>query len=180
MTESTTPSPRQMDSWIEKTAQGDRDALTKLYRATATSVYSYALSILKNRYDAEDVLHDCFITVQTAAGNYRRQETPMAWLLTITRNLCLKQLRSQSRTISLYSDDLLVAPGSDPEEKLLIRSCMEDLSQEEQQIVILHAVAGFRHWEIARHLGLKIGTVLSKYHRAIRKLKSNLERSQQL
>ena len=46
-----------------------------------------------------------------------------------------------------------------------------DLNQQERQIVVLHAVSGFRHREIAQLLQLPLPTVLSKYHRALKKLK---------
>ena len=47
--------PRQLDQWILQIGQGDREVLKALYQATATSVYAYALSIVKNRHDAEDM-----------------------------------------------------------------------------------------------------------------------------
>ena len=56
----------------------------------------------------------------------------------------------------------------------MIRQCMDRLSDEERQIVVLHAVAGFRHREIGALLELPLSTVLSKYHRAIKKLKEHL------
>jgi RNA polymerase sigma-70 factor (ECF subfamily) len=51
---------------------------------------------------------------------------------------------------------------------------MEALSDTERQIVVLHAVSGFKHREIAAHLGLPLATVLSKYYRAIKKMKAIL------
>ena len=50
------------------------------------------------------------------------------------------------------------------------------LSDTERQIVVLHAVSGFKHREIAACLELPLATVLSKYHRAIKKMKTNLEK----
>ena len=49
------------------------------------------------------------------------------------------------------------------------------LSDEERQIVTLHALTGLRHREIAALLELPLPTVLSKYHRAIRKMRADLE-----
>jgi RNA polymerase sigma-70 factor (ECF subfamily) len=51
---------------------------------------------------------------------------------------------------------------------------MERLSDEERQIIVLHAVAGFKHREIGEMLDLALPTVLSKYHRAIKKLRAYL------
>lgn len=60
------------------------------------------------------------------------------------------------------------------EEKLLLQGCMNLLTEEERQIVILHAVAGFKHRQIADFLEIPLSTALSKYHRAIQKMKNNL------
>lgn len=174
MTEQIHYSNRDLDRWIRDTAQGDRDALKDLYRAAAPSVYAYALSILGNRYDAEDVLHDCFVTIQLSAGSYRPQDKPMAWIITITRNLCLKQLRSQKRTAPLPAEYYFSKADPSPEDKLIIDSCMTALGDEERQIVVLRAVAGFKFREIGVLLGLKTPTVLTKYRRAIQKLRSML------
>ena len=164
----------ELEWWIRKVAQGDRDALEKLYRATGTAVYAYALSITKSPQDAEDVLQDCYISIWRSAGGYRSQEKAMAWIMTITRNLCYKHLQKQKRYLSLENNDFWGKTDADPEERLLVRQCMTVLTEEERQIVILHAVAGCRHREIAQMLQLKTGTVLSKYHRAIQKLRDAL------
>lgn len=161
---------RDLDRWLKAAAQGDRDALQQLYHAAAPAVYAYALSLLKNRYDAEDVLQDCFVTLRTTQS-YRSQGKPMAWIMTVTRNLCLKKLQDASRTAAAAEEDRFIAVTADPEDRLVIESCMKVLSDEERQIVILHAVAGFTHRQIGSHLNLKTATVLTKYHRAIRKLR---------
>ncbi len=162
----------RLQLWISRIGQGDRDALAKLYQATSTAVYAYALSIVKHPQDAEDVLQDCYVAIFRNAGSYRPQDKPMAWIITITKNLCLKLLRRQQRYISTDSEDLFSRLDADPDDRLMLQSCMKVLTAEEQQIVILHAVAGFTHRQIAAFLNLKHGTVLSKYHRAIQKLRA--------
>ncbi len=164
---------RDLDRWLREAGRGDRESLRLLYKATAPAVYAYALSILKNRFDAEDVLQDCFLKIQSGT-DYTQQGKPMGWLMTVTRNLCLKRLRDQSRSESLTDPALVTAGLSDAEDRLLIESCLRDLGEEERQIVILHAVAGFTCREIGQHLGLKTPTVITKYRRAIQKLKSML------
>lgn len=164
----------ELDRWIRRIAQGDRDALASLYGVTRPAVYAYALSITKSGYDAEDVLHDCYIQIWNSAAAYRSEDRPMAWIMTITRNLCFKLSRSQQRYLSLDSEEYCLSPAADPDDRLLIRQCMTVLTEEERQIVILHAVAGCKHREIGRMMNLKTGTVLSKYHRAIQKLREAL------
>lgn len=166
-------SNRELEHWLRDIGKGDRDALASLYRATSGPVYGYALSLLKNPQDAEDVLHDCYISIWNSAATYRRQEKPMAWILTVTRNLCLKRLRNRNRHVPLETA-WNPATVSDPEEAALLRACMQALSEEERQTVVLHAVVGLRHRDIAGILGLKPSTVMSKYRRAIQKLKAQL------
>ena len=84
-----------LEDCIARIAGGDKDALADLYNRTRPAVYGFALSIVKNAHDAEDILHDACLQVWNAAGGYRRQGKPMAWVLTITRNLALEKLRER-------------------------------------------------------------------------------------
>jgi hypothetical protein len=58
---------------------------------------------------------------------------------------------------------------------MMLEAVLSALSDEERQIVTLHALTGLRHREIAALLELPLPTVLSKYHRAIRKMRADLE-----
>lgn len=121
-----------------------REALAELYQRTRTSVYGFALSILKNTQDAEDVLHDCYVNLYAAAAGYRSSGKPMAWILTITRNLCLMKLRERQKTAGLPGG-LGALPGRreeiTPEDRLVLTQCMRRLNDQERQIVVLHAVS---------------------------------------
>ena len=62
-----------LEDCIARIAGGDKDALADLYNRTRPAVYGFALSIVKNAHDAEDILHDACLQVWNAAGGYRRQ-----------------------------------------------------------------------------------------------------------
>lgn len=168
----------ELDRFLSGIAAGDPDALELLYHSTCTSVYTFALSILKNSHDAEDVLQDCYLHIHAGAGNYRTFGKPMAWILTITKNLCFRKLRERQKFADLPQEDwepwLAADAGLSHEDRVVIRQCMEQLSDEERQIVTLHAVTGLRHREISELLELPLSTVLSKYNRAIKKLRKYL------
>ena len=170
--------PALLDACLQKIAQDDSDALALLYEKASAAVYAFALSMLKNTQDAQDVLHDCFVSVYFAAKNYQTRQKPMAWLITIARNLCLKKLHEKTRTADTPFEELAQnwqeQPGLDAQDKLVLQECMCHLSDEERQIVLLNALAGFKHREIAQVLGLKLPTVLSKYNRACQKLRKLL------
>ena len=80
------------ENLILRIAQGDGNAYRILYNETASTVYAFALSILRNRYDAEDVMHDTFIRIYTAAVTYKPLGKPLAWILTIVRNLSYNKI----------------------------------------------------------------------------------------
>ncbi len=165
-----------LEDCIEEIAQGDRSALEVLYNKTKTSVFAYSLSLLKNSADAEDVMQDCYITIYNSADGYKAHGKPMAWIMTITKNLCFMKMRQQKKTVQIedFEPFLEAHEGLSPEQRVILSESLNSLSQEEQQIVVLHTVAGFKHREIAVFLDMPIPTVLSKYHRAIKKLREKL------
>lgn len=173
--------PRELDRYISGIAAGDKVAMARLYEATRTAVHSYALSILKDRHQAEDILHDCYIAAWGAAANYRPDGRALNWLMTITRNLCLRQLNENRRRDQAPPEDwsTLIPAGDDPaqtaEDRLMLSRCMSLLADDERQILVLHAVNGFKHREIAHTLGMPLATVLSKYSRTLRKLKQSMK-----
>lgn len=167
----------QIEHCIADLAAGDGSALSYLYDKTRAAVYGFALSIVKNRHDAEDILQDTYLRIHAAAGTYTPNGSPMPWILTITRNLALMKLRQRARTGEMPEEELFALPAPDipPDEKLVLEQAMGLLGDEERQVVMLHAVAGFKHREIAQMLDLALPTVLSKYNRALKKLKTRLE-----
>ncbi len=169
----------ELEALIGGIAAGSRENLAELYRRTRAAVYGLALSYLKNGAEAEDVAQDTFVKVWAAAPSYRPQGKPMAWLLTIARNLALGRLRTAARiqdlseaqwsAFSIESDTLTA------DDRTVLAAALGRLSDEERHIVVLHAVCGLKHREIAQFLGLALPTVLSKYHRSLKKLKTILE-----
>ena len=166
---------QNLDSYIRLIAQDSRDGLEALYRETSTAIYAYALSVLKDPHDAEDVLQECYLRIHASAQSYTSAGKPMAWIMTIAKNLCLMHLRQRQRSAELSDEDwnhyLEDNRQMDPDDRIILAECMSRLSEQERQIITLHAVAGFKHREIAHFLHIPLPTVLSKYHRGIKKLK---------
>ena len=169
----------ELDHWIRAIAGGDTDALASLYQETSPSVYAYALSALKNSHDAEDVMQDCYVAVYTSSAVYRASGKPMAWIITIARNLCLHRLRANRYRAELSDEDWgeLLPDRTEltMEDRVILRACMQILGDEERQILTLHTIGGLKHREIADLLEMPLSTVLSKYRRALKKLRRVLE-----
>ena len=171
------PEGRLEERLLPLVGQGDSEAFEVLYRSTEKAVYALALSILKNPHDAEDIVQETYLKVRAAAHLYVPQGKPLAWLLTITKNLCRDLLRGQSRTEAApdgAEDDLRFSYVSDPTDRLVLEAALKALGEEERQVVLLHAASGLKHREIARDLGLPLSTVLSRYSRALKKLQRYL------
>ena len=86
-------------------AGGERDALAELYQHTRTAVYGLALSYLKNAQDAQDLTQDVYVQVWDCAEQYRPTGSPMGWLLTVCRNLCLMRMRREERHAALSEEE---------------------------------------------------------------------------
>ena len=164
-----------LEACIRRCAAGEREGLADLYQLTRTGVYGFALSIVKNVEDAQDVTQDTFLQVMCCAEGYRSQCKPMAWILTITRNLAMSRLRERSRTGPLPEEGWepqADGPELTEEDRLTLHALLDTLGGEERQIVTLHGVSGLKFREISALLELPLSTVLSKYHRAMKKLQN--------
>ena len=158
---------------INEIAYGNKEALASLYELTKSSVYGYALSILKNTSDAEDVLQEVYIKIYENASTYQSKGKPLAWITTITKNLAYMKLRKQKDIVDIDELQEILTKNEriSTEDKMILKSAFKYLSDEERNILILHANSGLKHREIAKLLELPLSTVLSKYHRAIKKMK---------
>ena len=166
------------ENLIIRMAGHDGDAFRELYQQTSGVVYGFAMSILRNKHDAEDVMHDAFIRIDSSAVTYRPSGNPMAGILTIVRNLCLNRIRAGKVCEDLSEYDDLAGSSNDSEDmldRMVLETAMSVLDAEERQIVVLHAMTGFKHREIAEILDLPTGTVLSKYNRALKKMRKEME-----
>lgn len=162
------------EALITDIGQGDCHAFEILYQNTEKAVFGFALSILKNHQDAEDVMHDSYLQIQRYAEKYQPQGKPMAWILTIVKHLAFAYLNHPSRhhqdlemqyDLRGQCDDMIAS-----ENRMLLKALLAQLSDQEREIVVLHAQTGMKHREIAEILDLPLATVLSKYRRALVKL----------
>ena len=169
------PDRKELEQILIAVAAGEQEALAQLYHRTRAAVYALALSILKNTHDAQDVTQDTFVRVWDSAPQYRPQGSPMAWILTITRNLARMKLRRDAKHVDLDEEQWQAIPadlpGVTPEDRHLLQEALSILTEEERRVVMLHAVSGLKHREIAALLELPLATTLSKYHRALKKLR---------
>jgi RNA polymerase sigma-70 factor (ECF subfamily) len=168
------------ENLFKKVGNDDMEALGKLYDQTERVMYAYILTLAKNHDDTLDILQDTFLKIKSAAHLYKPMGKPLAWMFTIAKNLYLEKIRKEKRVVDLKDEyienSINLSFVSDPEDRMVLETALEVISDEEREIVMMFAVGGMKHKEIARNLDLPLSTELSKYHRALKKLKVHLER----
>ena len=123
-----------IDLLIKRTAEGSADAFEELYRRLSPAVYAYALSTLRNRADAEDVLQNCFLALYRSAGGYTPDGRGRSYVMTIAHNLCMMQLRKRRNEApsgeepTLFSED---ESSLSPYHHALLKECLTSLGDEE-------------------------------------------------
>ncbi len=168
-----------LDRLLLEIAAGDQEALAQLYHQTRAAVYGLVLSYVKSAHDAQDLTQDAFVRIWEKAPQYRPQGAPMGWILSLARNLALMSLRQRERQGELSEEEWDAipagAPSVSPEDRQVLQGALAILEEQERRVVVLHAVTGLKHREIAQLLELPLATVLSKYHRALKKMRTHLE-----
>ena len=167
------------DRLMQKVADGDEDAFVTLYRASSDAVYYLLLSLVKEPAAAEDLMQDTYLSVRKSAKNYVPQGKPMAWIFTIAKNLAYMELRRNQRQDpdGLEGHEELAAEDgiSRAVDNMVLRNALALLDERDRQIVLLQVVSGLKFVEVASALETPLGTVLSRYHRAIRKLQKSVK-----
>lgn len=147
-----------------------------LYRETASDLFAYVCTLVRDRAAAEDV------TALTFERAYRRQSafderkgTQRAWLFAIARNAALDELRRRKRTAALLSDPEDPAPPDDAAEtaarRATVRAALEQLPPRERELIALKFHAGLSNAEIAKVLGISVANAGTRVHRAVTRLR---------
>ena len=162
---------RRLDNLMKEVTQGSERAFEELYEGMKRGVFALAYSYLRNYEDAEDVLQQTFLTVKRKAYLYRVGTNARAWIFQIAKNAALDELqkRKQRKEGELLREEGVETPV------VFLDELTARLSEEEREIVIMHAVWGYKHKEIAEEKGLPLGTVTWKYNEAIKKLRKEQE-----
>lgn len=162
---------------IAKIAQGDNEALTGLYELSYKPVFALLLSCTHNYHDAEDLLQETYIKICQGAYLYKPGGNPMAWIMKIAKNLYISKIRREKGIIRVDYEEAEMIPFENIttlEDRLLLETSFRVLNSDERNVVILHVMQDLKFREISSILDKPLGSVLSLYHRALKKLKKGL------
>lgn len=164
---------RQIDKLLVKVSHGDNVAFGELYEQTKKGVFSFLYSYLKNYENTEDAMQSVYLKIKLSIGQYIHGTNGSAWILQIAKNQAINEINKSKRVD--YSNNIAVPERTAEVSGGVIDTMNKVLTDDEQRIVVLHVLWGYKHREIAERLGCPTGTVTSKYKRSIAKLKQALK-----
>jgi len=159
---------------IQAMAEGDARALDELYARHGGGILSYLTGYLRDRQLAEEVLQDVMLAAWNSAGRFRGDSKVRTWLLVIARNRAINTQRKRSPQLVPLEDDLnSFSTDTGPLEKVVknsehqaLRQALETLPPAHREILTLVFFHQLTGPEIADVLGITVGTVKSRLHRA--------------
>lgn len=180
------PNQERLAQLLARTALRDRAAFAQLYEATRAKLFAVSLRIVRERFLAEEVLQDSFVSIWNHASEYARAKSaPTTWMTAIVRNRSLDVVR-RTREEPDIDDALtqaLVDEGAAPEREAAartdghaIRECLAELEPEQRQSIALAFFHGLTHSELALHIGRPLGTVKTHIRRGLMRLRDCLAR----
>jgi RNA polymerase sigma-70 factor (ECF subfamily) len=172
--------------FLDRLRRGDPAAFEALVIVHQHRVFGVALRMLGNRADAEEAAQEVFLRVHRALPGFRGDAKLSTWLYAIAARLCLSRLGEAHRRL-VRADEAALGrvpdPEADParhleedEREAALRRAITELSDDRRMVVVLRDLEGLPYEEIAEILGLELGTVRSRLHRARLDLKGKLER----
>ena len=169
---------------VERLWQGDLDALGALYDRYSGLVYTMALRSLGDVSAAEDLTQDVFMTLMRCRTYDPKRSSLSSYLSLLTRSRAIDRLRAQSTQQKYlnqwqhYRQPQVPSPmehASQQERHALVQQAMSELTQQQRQVLELSYYQGQSQTEIARRLGVPLGTVKSWARRGLLKLRSHLQ-----
>ncbi|MDD3241947.1 MAG: sigma-70 family RNA polymerase sigma factor [Bacilli bacterium] len=165
------------DNLMKKISKNDSNAIEFLFNNSKKMIFSIALSITKSRSISEDITQDIIIKIIENIDKYQYNNNPLSWIYTLTKNHSLNVLKKESKNydIDLLDESRLIKKELNSIDSLILSTTLSILSDEEKEIIMLHS-SGLKHKEIAKIYNKPLSTILSKYNRAIIKMRNYLEK----
>lgn len=173
--------PTTGDDDCRAAQRGDAAAFRRLAERHADSLRACAVALCRDRHRAEDLVQETLVEAWRSLGRFDERCRFSTWLYGILRHRFLKGLRSRSISPASREEsfpELLVASWPTPpataehsEDALRVRDALADLPEEHRRVVELRFFAGAALDEIAAALGCPVGTVKSRLHHGLEKLR---------
>jgi RNA polymerase sigma-70 factor (ECF subfamily) len=171
---------------LKQAQRGDAEAFAVLYREQVQVIFRYIAYRVNDPQLAEDLTGDVFARALQSLGSYQDRGKPfVAWLYRIARARVIDHYRRVDRRPAesdLEAEPIQVEPDLDGamlrrQAAKALRSAIAELTEDQQQVIILRFIEGYRIEAIAELMGKKPNAIKALQHRALRTLASRLTRS---
>lgn len=172
-------------------AKGDRRAFGRLYDQSCPLLYTLSMRILSDQDEAASLLQEVYTEVWCKIARYEpRRGSPIAWLVTLTRNKAIDRLRSRTERGHGKTGSLNATPPAerlqdhdapwsdrhpDTEMRTRVSQALAELPAAEQQALELAYYEGLSHTEIAQRLNEPVGMIRTMIRQGMNKLKASLQ-----
>jgi len=159
--------------------RGDQAAYTELVRATYRRAYGLAFRLVRDPFEAEDVVQDAYLRMFRSMEGFREEAKVETWMHRIVTNVAITRLRSRGRSAELVSEEVPEARSPElPDTGLAVRDqlerALERLPSGQRTVVLLKDVYGLSCREIADELEIREGAVKVRLHRARMRLRETI------
>jgi RNA polymerase sigma factor (sigma-70 family) len=167
-----------LDKFIKKFINGDASAFDEIYNRTRKSVYYVALSILRDKVLAEDVMQTTYMRVLKNIQGYTLGTNASAWIIKIAKNeaINVRKVRMREQYVDEYENHTVFGISEPDTYGELIDLAKRLLADDEFSILMLVTACGYKRKEIGKMLDMPISTVTWKYKNALLKMRNALEK----
>ena len=172
--------------WIERSLAGDTEAFGELVAKYQNRLYNSLVHCLRDETEAEDVVQESFILSFTRLGSFQGKSSFYTWLYRIAMNTAISRRRRARSHVSVERDleaggKSLDGSGPDPgfrmeldERAHELMAALGRLNEEHRAILVLREMDEMGYDDISKVLGVPVGTVRSRLHRARSQLRDEL------
>lgn len=171
---------------LKQAQNGDANAFAQLYREHVQAIFRYIAYRVQDHQQAEDLTGDVFTRALEGLPKYQDRGKPfLAWLYRIAHARVVDFYRKRDRRPNesdISAEPLSVTPDMDEglvrsQAASALRDAIADLTDDQQQVIILRFIEGHRTDTVAALMGKKPNAIKALQHRALRSLAGRLERS---
>lgn len=155
--------------------QGQTEAFELIVKIWQKPLLGFALRYLDQNTDALDAVQETWVAAIKSMNKLQNPSLFVSWLFRILTNKCIDRIRNkQTQQKLLKNIDVKSEPSKDSDESELLAQAIEKLPDEQKTIIILRFSQGLQAGQIAAMLNIAEGTVKSRQHRALARLREIL------
>ncbi len=159
----------------------NQEAISLIYDNYGGALYGMCLKMMGSKEDAEEMLQESLTKIWRYAQSYDADKARLyTWMINITRNTCIDQIRKNDRRPQIQDVELNVDNGEatpkteTPVDHIGLKKELMSLREEDRKVLELAYFYGFSQSEISKKLNVPIGTVKTRARKALNELKTRL------